>query len=139
MNTRRKRSGPRKRNQRVTPIKRPKNAVRWRRDIDWKNTSDHLLAYRYNCHINTVRNYRERMRLPKGPRKPGTGMPRRIDRSKCDIRKSAIENAKAMGCHVNWARAIMVEKGYKVRRMKRRKTRPAQPADNGVKVDDLWV
>jgi len=44
-----------------------------------------------------------------------------------------------MGCHVNWARAIMVEKGYKVRRMKRRKTRPAQPADNGVKVDDLWV
>lgn len=136
MKTRRK---PRKqKTYKIRPIKRPKNAVRWRRDIDWKNTDDHVLAYRYNCHINTVRDYREKMRLPKGPRKKGSGLPRRLDRSLCDIRKSAIENARILGCHVNWARAIMVEKGYKPRKMKRRKMAlPRQ--DNGVRVDDVWV
>lgn len=77
------------------------------KSLKWAQMRDEEIAEMLNCHPNTVYKYRKNNKLPRPPRKPGSGAKRRIPLDKIDMKKSIAENAKKWKCTYNWMSMLM--------------------------------
>lgn len=72
---------------------------------------DTTIAFIYECHPDTVREWRRTHKVPActKPLPGGSGRPRVYDRSRFDASRTARENAEAMGCSRQMAWLLLKE------------------------------
>lgn len=83
------------------------DTVTFPKSIKWDKLRDEEIAEMLECHPNTVYKYRKVNKLPRAPRKPGSGARPRINIDKIDMSKSIEQNRKKHGCSYNWMCMLM--------------------------------
>lgn len=81
--------------------------VTFPKSLKWDKLRDEEIAELLDCHPNTVYKHRRDNKLPRAPRKPGSGAQPRIDISKIDMSKSIEFNRKKHKCSYNWMCMLM--------------------------------
>jgi hypothetical protein len=73
---------------------------------EWIAYSDHDLAKNNGLKMTAVRYYRKAKRLPKGPRKTGSGRPPKYDLTLFSHLRDDKGNADRIGCSIGYANIL---------------------------------
>lgn len=114
-----------------------------RSDKWWASHHNEEIATTLGCHINTIANHRRRNKLPRGPRKPGSGSKPKVKREKIRLDKSVIWNARELGYTPNHMGTIMRQlRGDPVvphRKREQKIGKRTKPAGRKAGVTDDWL